>query len=86
MTPQKIKTDPGDEGECKCSEEGQGPKTAGLSDIWELYANNVDRWAPNIDGAKLTFQDIEKIAKIIFSWLFPNDDASLYPKYIQLQR
>ena len=36
--------------------------------------------------AKLTFHDIEKIAKIIFSWLFSNDDASLYPKHCQLQR
>ena len=33
-----------------------------------------------------TFHDIEKITRIIFSWLFSNDDASLYPKYIQLQR
>ena len=36
--------------------------------------------------AKLTFHDIEKIAKIIFSWLFSNADVSLYPKYFQLQR
>ena len=28
-----VRSDPGDEGECKCSEEGQGPNTAGLSDI-----------------------------------------------------
>ena len=36
--------------------------------------------------AKLTFHDIEKIAKIFVSWLFSNNDASLYPKYCQLQR